>query len=277
MATSTLPADDAVAEVARAAGVAVVRGSETDVLARFVSALDAYPADTLVRLTADCPLADPEIVIQALDVHAAAGADYTSNTLIRTFPDGLDVEVVAADALRVAAVEAHDAVEREHVTPFVYRRPGRFALRAFRSGADLADERWTVDTDDDLGDLRRVIDRLGSPATASWREVLAVAGAHRRPTPGQLWLRPFDPEDQPRLTALGQPVPDRAAEDPDDAASRTWTAEVDAIPRGWISVAVTDGVGRLEWSLADADLDAVRHLLDERLAADRQVLSLVGG
>jgi spore coat polysaccharide biosynthesis protein SpsF len=275
VATSTLPNDDPVAETAEQAGFDVVRGSEGDVLARFVSALDVYPADTVVRLTADCPLADPEIVIRALDVHGAAAADYTSNTLVRTFPDGLDVEVVAAHALRAAGAEAKDPVEREHVTPFVYRRPERFVLRAFRSGADLGDERWTVDTPHDLDDIRQVIARVESPTNASWRDVLAVTGVRRRPAAGQLWLRPYDTRDQAHLAELGRTAPQVQVGHPDDVAWRTWTAEVDAIPRGWIGVAVRDGVGRLRWSLPDADLVPVRHLLADRLSADCQVVTLV--
>jgi spore coat polysaccharide biosynthesis protein SpsF len=106
VATSDDRRDDAVAAVAERAGVAVVRGPEDDVLARFAIALDAHPADTVVRLTADCPLVDPDVVDEALALHRRSGAAYTSNTLIRTFPDGLDVEVVSADALTDAASHA---------------------------------------------------------------------------------------------------------------------------------------------------------------------------
>src|SRR5204862_6675946 len=131
-------------------GVPVVRGEEADVLSRFALALDTHPADTIVRLTADCPLADPAIVADALALHDRAGAAYTSNSLVRTFPDGLDVEVIAATALRDAHAEAADPLEREHVTPFVYRRPERYRLRALRTPELLGDERWTVDTAADL-------------------------------------------------------------------------------------------------------------------------------
>ena len=115
VATSDGAIDEPVAEVARAAGVAAVRGSEHDVLGRYLLALEDHPADTVVRLTADCPLTDPALVSEVLALHRRAGADYTSNTLIRTFPDGLDVEVMAAAALRTAAAEA--------------RRPGRARAR----------------------------------------------------------------------------------------------------------------------------------------------------
>jgi len=93
VATSTLERDDAVADIAAAAGRPVVRGSESDVLDRFVAALDAHPADYVVRLTADCPIADPVLVEAVIARHLDRGADYTSNVFPRTFPRGLDCEV----------------------------------------------------------------------------------------------------------------------------------------------------------------------------------------
>jgi spore coat polysaccharide biosynthesis protein SpsF (cytidylyltransferase family) len=176
VATSDRPADDAIVGVAEAVGIGVVRGPEADVLARYAAVLDAYPADTVVRLTADCPLCDPALVSEVLGRHRAEGADYTSNILRRTFPDGLDVEVVAASALREADNEATDVYEREHVTPFIYRRPARYHLVNVESGDDLGAERWTLDTEQDLERLRDIVARLEDPIHAGWRDVLAVAG-----------------------------------------------------------------------------------------------------
>jgi len=176
VATSDLPTDDPVAALAERGGVGVVRGPEADVLARFALALDRYPADDVVRLTADCPLVDPVIVDSALGLHRRCGADYTSNSLERTFPDGLDVEVVRADALRAAAVEATRPDEREHVTTFLHHHPERFALASLETAEQLGHERWTLDTADDLERLRTIIGGLTDPVAAGWHEVLAVAG-----------------------------------------------------------------------------------------------------
>ena len=128
VATSTLDRDDAVVEIARDAGRPGRARFGADVLDRFVGALDAHPADHVVRLTADCPLADPVLIEAVLARHLDRGADYTSNVFPRTFPRGLDCEVMTAAALRAAHAEATDPAEREHVTPFLYRRPG--AVRA---------------------------------------------------------------------------------------------------------------------------------------------------
>jgi spore coat polysaccharide biosynthesis protein SpsF len=124
---------------------------------------------------------DPALVMTGIDVHRHTGADYTSNTLVRTFPDGLDVEVLSTTALRQAGQEAVDADEREHVTPFVYRHPERFRLATFESGDDLGAERWTLDTATDLERLRSIIDKLDDPVAAGWRDVLAVAGRRAAP------------------------------------------------------------------------------------------------
>ena len=181
VATSDLPADDTIEQVASERDVAVVRGPHHDVLARFVVALDTYPATDVIRLTADCPLADPAVIGATLDLHRREGVDYTSNTLVRTFPDGLDVEVVTAAALREADAEATDPYEREHVTPFVYRRPDRYRLASFEDSEDFSAERWTLDTAADLEWLRATVAKLDDPVTASWREVLAAVG-HRTAT-----------------------------------------------------------------------------------------------
>jgi spore coat polysaccharide biosynthesis protein SpsF len=195
VATSTDRRDDAVAEVAAAAGVAVVRGSESDVLARFAMALDTHPADVVVRLTADCPLIDPALVDEVVAARAAAGADYASNTIVRTYPDGLDVEVLTAGALSTAAAEATDPAEREHVTPFVYRRPERFRLVSVVGPEALGHERWTVDTADDLERVRAIVAQLDDPIGAGWRDILSVAGRH-----------PLSADHQVREVRTGQPT-----------------------------------------------------------------------
>jgi spore coat polysaccharide biosynthesis protein SpsF len=230
VATTDLPRDDAVAALASEAGVQSVRGSETDVLGRFALAVRAHPADTVVRLTGDCPLADPELVADALELHESATADYTSNALIRTYPDGLDVEVIRTTALMEADAEAGDGAEREHVTPFLYRRPARYRLVALRTDELLGDERWTVDTAEDLDRVRRFVDQLADPMHAGWRDVLAVAGRAARPQFEAVRLRPavagdtgYDPE-----TAT-------------DPSVRAWVVEVGGAEIGTARAEVDDG------------------------------------
>jgi len=154
-----LPEDDGLAEVVAREGFAVVRGSADDVLSRYVAAADAVAAQTIVRLTADCPLLSPRV--SAHVVASYPGFDYASNTIRRTYPRGLDTEVFSSAALRLAADEATEQSEREHVTPFVWKRPDRFRLRQVIDETDRSDLRWTVDTAEDLAFAGAVYAELG--------------------------------------------------------------------------------------------------------------------
>ncbi len=177
VATSMEPGDDAVAQIAGGAGVGVHRGPLADVLARFAGAAEAFgPADHIVRLTADCPLADPAIIDACIALHLRLGADYTSNAIARTYADGLDVEVMTAATLAAAAAEASDPLDREHVTRFIYRRPVRFVMGALTQEIDQSAMRWTVDTADDLAMVRAVV--AGLPEGFTRADVLAFLRAH---------------------------------------------------------------------------------------------------
>ncbi len=202
VATSDRPRDDAVAAVATAAGVDVVRGPEEDVLGRFGRVLDAYRADTIVRLTADCPFSDPALVGAVVDAHHARGDDYTSNVLPRTFPRGLDVEVVRAGALLLALERSDDPFEREHVLPYLYRRPGEFRLGTVRSGGDLGHARWVVDTAADLATVRAMAGHFAPRVDMGWRELLAAFPIGSPPTSGPVRIRLAREDDCDFLFAL---------------------------------------------------------------------------
>lgn len=163
VATSTDPADDELKQVLMRFGVEVVRGPLEDVLARFVRVLDQVPeAEQVVRLTADCPLADPGVIDGVIEAHLEMGAEYSSNSPEgrRTFPKGLDVEVMRPELLRRAAADAVDAYEREHVTAYIYRRPQEFNLCWRYQQVQEGDVRWTVDRPDDYRFVSEVYDAL---------------------------------------------------------------------------------------------------------------------
>ena len=162
VATSGDPSDNGLAAALAAEGIGVYRGSLDDVLGRFIGALDAFKGHgTVVRLTADCPLADPDLIDQTIALHLDQGCDYTSNNPARrSYPKGLDVEVMEAAVLRQAATEASDPYEREHVTAFIYRRPERFQIAGLEQHASEGEVRWTVDRPDDLEFVRAVYQSL---------------------------------------------------------------------------------------------------------------------
>lgn len=160
VATSVDPTDDLLVSVLESAGVDVYRGSLADVLDRYIGAARARRADRLLRLTADCPLTDPDVIDAVVAAHEESGSDYASNVLTRTYPRGLDVESVTTDALaRVAEVAKPE--EREHVTLGIYRRPEVFSLTSVTQSDDHSDLRWTVDLPADLEFVREVYRELG--------------------------------------------------------------------------------------------------------------------
>jgi spore coat polysaccharide biosynthesis protein SpsF len=160
VATSVDPSDDELASLLVDRGVRVFRGSLTDVLGRFVAASGQYPAQHIVRLTADCPLADPDVIDAVVAHHLVCAADITTNSLHPTFADGLDVEVITASALERAGSEAGLEYEREHVTQFFYRRPDQFRIVNYSGFDDFSVLRWTVDYSEDFAFVDAVYNAL---------------------------------------------------------------------------------------------------------------------
>ena len=191
VATSDQPSDDRLAQTLAEAGVETYRGPLDDVLARFVGALDAWPADHVVRLTGDCPLIDPGLIDATIDLHLKAGADYAQNRLVdKGFPKGQDVEVITAAALRRAAANASTPEEREHVTWGVWNHPETYKVVRLEPPTDQGQVRWTVDRPDDYEFVSAVYEALypTNPAFSSddirafvrSRPDLATYGGDRR-------------------------------------------------------------------------------------------------
>jgi len=177
LATSVDPSDDALAEVVAQAGIEVSRGSLADVLDRFVKAAAPHRPDWVVRLTGDCPLADPEVIDHVIASTLAADADYGSNALEPTYPDGLDVEVIRFSVLETVAREPGTAAEREHVTLPIHRHPERFRIHHVKAERDLSALRWTVDEPQDFALVERIYQALypANPAFTT-ADILALLG-----------------------------------------------------------------------------------------------------
>lgn len=175
VATSTSSGDDAIAAWCDANGVQVFRGSESDVLDRYAGAARESRADIVVRLTADCPLNDAVVIGQTVRLCQMTGVDYASNIDPPTWPDGLDCEVMTAEALYTAAAEAVRSSDREHVTPFIRNHRRQFSSETLVSPLPkLNDERWTLDTPEDLAFLSAVTKHLDPDKLPSYLEVLDI-------------------------------------------------------------------------------------------------------
>ncbi|MFH1265020.1 MAG: glycosyltransferase family protein [Planctomycetota bacterium] len=171
VATADAPDDDAIVEECRRLRVPCFRGSEHDVLDRFHRAAIAHRADVVVRITADCPLIDPEVTDRVIRAFVDERPDYASNILRRTYPRGLDTEVMTAAALVRASSEAGEAYQRTHVTPYLYQHPKSFRLLSVAGVEDLSAHRWTVDSPRDLQFARAVYQRMAGDDAFSWHDV----------------------------------------------------------------------------------------------------------
>jgi len=164
LATSDQSSDDALVQAAAQHRLEVFRGPLEDVLGRFVMVQAVQQADVIVRMTGDCPLADPQVIGDLVALRAANGADYASNVEPRSFPHGLDCEVFTATALAQAQERARDAFDREHVTPWMRSEDAGLKRANLARAQDAAAVRLTVDHSADLEVVRAVVQALGADA-----------------------------------------------------------------------------------------------------------------
>jgi spore coat polysaccharide biosynthesis protein SpsF len=156
VATTIEPADKLVVDFCSEYGVVCFRGSENDVLDRYYQAARHVEAQAVVRITSDCPLIDPGIVDKTLRLFLTEEPDYASNCVRRTYPRGLDTEVMSFRALELAWREAREPYQRAHVTPYIYENPARFRILSVTGDQDHSSYRWTVDTPEDLELIRHL-------------------------------------------------------------------------------------------------------------------------
>lgn len=174
VATTDSGADDGIVRECQRLEIPAFRGSENDVLDRYYQAARASAADTVVRITSDCPVIDPQLVDETIRVFHRQHADYASNALSRSYPRGLDTEVFTMRALEQAWRDSHQPYEREHVTPYLYEHPELFRLISHCGQTDYSQYRWTLDTAEDLTLLRAIYARFSNRDDFGWREVIQL-------------------------------------------------------------------------------------------------------
>jgi spore coat polysaccharide biosynthesis protein SpsF len=179
VATGPRNANSAMVSFLESSRIPVFCGSENDVLDRYIGAARDYDATTVVRITGDCPMIDPDIIDETVSGFRSGDYDYFSNVHPPHYPDGLDVEVMTVEALERAHREAQLESEREHVTPYIWKRPQLFKLGNSTPARDLSDHRWIVDDARDLEFVRAVFQRLylGYPRFRMG-DVLALLAEH---------------------------------------------------------------------------------------------------
>lgn len=158
VATTVKEQDKPTIAIANKCNVESFAGSEEDVLDRFYQAAKVYEADIIVRITADDPFKDPEVIDKVVTCYLGykSATDYASNTINPTYPLGLDVEVFSFDTLERTWREAKEPFEREHVTPYIWGHPEIFRLANVQNEEDLSHLRWTLDNEADLEFIQEV-------------------------------------------------------------------------------------------------------------------------
>jgi len=157
--------------------IKVFRGDDDDVLSRFVEISKIAKADIIIRLTGDCPLIDPKIIDETVELLINRKADYASNILKRKFPDGLDVEVFTKKTLLETGEFAEAGFSREHVTTYMHGlhkkkyRKGDFKKASLEYTSDFSHLRWTLDEEKDHIFLDKIYKNL--PANASWQDIVS--------------------------------------------------------------------------------------------------------
>lgn len=162
IATTTSPADEPIAAFAESAGIACFRGSEDDVLARVIAAGESAGAQVLVEITGDCPVIDPDLVEQTIRMYLQHEVDYASNSIVRSYPDGMDTQVISMAALKASASLTSDPLDREHVSRYLWQRPQQYRIVHLVAPPSL---HWpglglTLDEQGDYLLLKKIIETL---------------------------------------------------------------------------------------------------------------------
>ena len=174
LATSTSADDDDIEKICKKAGIDCFRGSLENVLERFYSAAAEYSPDTVIRLTGDCPLSDPDVIDELVEFYNESGCDYAANCVKAHYPDGLDAEIFRFNSLEDAFNNAELQSHVEHVTPYI-RESGKFTTAHFEPEFDYSELRWTVDEPEDFVLVKTIFEALYEENPEfTWKDVLKL-------------------------------------------------------------------------------------------------------
>lgn len=257
------PADEPLRRLCARIGVVCRAGSEQDVLDRFYRAAKASRADVVLRITADCPLLDPEVAGRVLRALIRQKAAYANNVCPPTFPDGLDVEAFRFSSLETAWKKARKPVEREHVTVYLRDRPELFPFAAVTHSRDLSGLRWTLDEPRDLEFLRAIYGLVNGGSR--FEDVLKLLEKEPKLTeingkikPNEGYYRSLlnEPKVKEKKLRLFQSLSlERRARGLIPGASQTFSKAPDQFVRGAVPVFLKSGKG-----VTVTDVDGNRYL-----------------
>lgn len=175
--TTKEPQDNTLVNYINELGYETYRGGNKNLLKSYYLSAKGLLPRTVVRITGDCPLIDPKLVDDVIDLYLANNIDYASNLEPPTFPDGLDTEVFSFESLETAFLEVTKPYDKEHVTPFIRTNP-KFNRVNLSNDLNFSEERWTVDEPEDFEVIKRIINHFGPKSNFSWRDVLELKKSH---------------------------------------------------------------------------------------------------
>ena len=152
--------DDVIVNFCESKGIKCFRGSVNDVLDRYHKCAKKFSINTIIRITSDCPLMDPQVVDDVIDFYLKNSYDYVNNFYKRTYPYGNDVEIFSLKVLEKVWEKATKPSEREHVTPYIYNNPDEFSLGWIENKENLSEFHWTVDRKEDLIFVQKIFKKI---------------------------------------------------------------------------------------------------------------------
>ena len=160
IATTNNPKDDVIEKFTTSNNIKLFRGDSDNVLDRYYQCAKKFSLTHIVRITADNPLIDPDIIDQAIKKYSTFNYDYLTNSINRTFPNGTEVEIFSFDALEIAWKYAKKKSEREHVTPYFYNNPKKFKIHHFKQKKNQSKFRYTIDHKEDYALVVEILSRI---------------------------------------------------------------------------------------------------------------------
>lgn len=160
VATTNLDVDLAIIQECENIGVDYFAGDSDNVLQRYYETASHFNAQIIIRITSDCPCISPKVLSQMIEYYLIKKPDYLSNTIERSFPRGLDVEIFNFASLKKAYDNAAKDYEKEHVTPYIYQHPDKFNIESFIDKVDNSKHRCTLDTIEDWQLIEKIYNYL---------------------------------------------------------------------------------------------------------------------
>ena len=174
LATTIRQEDKILLKIAKDSKILSFAGDADDVLKRYYDCAVLYNCDPIIRITADCPLIDPNVIQKMLKIFQSHTYDYVTNTLPSSFPDGLDTEIFSFKTLQEAYEKAKMNSEREHVTPYIRKNKKKFKIFNYINSTDLSHNRWVVDQIEDLKLVRKIYAKMRPNLTFGFQDTLKI-------------------------------------------------------------------------------------------------------